>query len=239
MKRSTPVIFLPAALSLTAFVCVAARAEPPAPEAAKPANGRIGELLPKSLGGKVCYTGQFSKRTVEIEDWSNPKQVPVPGLIQFGKQVMRPEPEKLADQEISSLTLLLAYDDRSSDYDWIYNFTLRAAPVQLQKELLAAGECPWYEKDKVIGGVLVKADKSRLGCGIDCDGGLMAVVRDPSSDELLLSFDGSSGLRMSAGCGGGGSYRVGTGEKDGEAAFLLKKADTAFCKPLEDWLESE
>jgi hypothetical protein len=236
MKRSKPTRLPYGALCFAALFWVAGRAEPATSEA----GTMIGPLLPKALGEKVCYAGTYSKQAIDIEDWSHTKNVPVPGLIQFGEQVMRPEPETLPSQEISSLTLLLDYDDRTAGYDWIYNFTLRAEPAQWSSKLFGAGECPWYAKDRAEWNAETqKANEGYLHCGIDCDGGEMTVERVPGTGDLLLRFDGMSGLRMSAGCGGGGTYRLGTAKKDGDTAFLLNKADTSTCKPLEDWLESQ
>jgi hypothetical protein len=122
---------------------------------------------------------------------------------------------------VRSLTLQLVHDSRKADYDWIYNFRI-AAEVDGLGTLYAAGECPWY----------VRSNTSGIGCGIDCDGGSFGVDRVPGAQALWLSIDPSLGLRMKAGCGGRGAYRVkpaGSG-----AVFRLQQAPPAACRALEE-----
>jgi len=51
---------------------------------------------------------------------------------------------------VRSFTLQLVYDTREADYDWIHNFRL-LAEVEGVGTMYAAGECPWYAKDKLYG----------------------------------------------------------------------------------------
>lgn len=220
--------------SLVLLIAGAAFADPaPTP----PADDRISDLLPPDVAQSRCYSGTFSGQSVELQDWSDPGLEPVPGVFQFGKQVMRPKPETLPAEEIASLTLRLIHDDRKADYDWIYNFILLAEMRDGSRKMFGAGECPWYATPQTgSDGETSSPNTIGLACYIDCDGGGMALRRVSGQSALELYFYGHGiGLRMSAGCGGGGSYRIGTGETDQETAFRIEPAEDARCKPLVDW----
>ena len=77
----------------------------------------------------------------------------------------------------------------TSDYDWIYNFRL-AAEVEGVGTMFAAGECPWYAKDKVWGPDKrqISGNTTDLFCYIDCDGGgfnLDRVARNPCAPDVV------------------------------------------------------
>lgn len=197
----------------------------------------IKPMLPESVGKAVCFSGTFSDRTLELEDWSRPESEPVRGLFQSGKPVMRPVPARKPGQRVTALTLSLTYDDRKSDYDWIYDFLLMATLDDGELVLFASGECPWYDKDQSLDtGGIHPGNADKLGCYIDCDGGGMGVRRLAGTTSLDFRFWGDGfGLRMSAGCGGHGSYRLGTGENDDDVPFLLAPAEADKCAPLVNW----
>src|SRR4029079_9800263 len=84
---------------------------------------------------------------------------------------MRPVPSLMKDMSVRSFTLQLVYDTREADYDWIHNFRL-LAEVEGVGTMYAAGECPWYAKDKIYGSDKqeIRGNTAGLLCYIDCDG---------------------------------------------------------------------
>lgn len=220
------------------YVVPPAVADPGHPEAK---SAVIKPLLPQSAGQAVCFSGTFPDKSLDMEDWSHTTLEVVPGVLQFGEPVMRPVPRHLPGQKVTGLTLSLTYDDRSSDYDWIYNFRLMATLDDGRPVLFASGECPWYDKTKTVEDRgEVKGNTDHLGCYIDCDGGGMGMTRISGTTGLDLRFWGDGlGLRMSAGCGGRGSYRLGTGDADDDVPFHLAPAGAAQCAPLEAWANED
>ena len=101
--------------------------------------------------------------------------------------------------------------------------------------MYAAGECPWYAKDKVYGWDKREITGSTTGmlCYIDCDGGFFDVDRIAGAPALTMSFDAVHGLKMKGGCGGGGIYRIKATSSSG-IAFRLQTASAEACKPLEE-----
>jgi hypothetical protein len=231
------------------FVSMAVGAMEPAAAKESPAanmgpDGMVKDLLAQHVGGAVCFTGSFAGRAVNVWDYSKAKQVPVPGLFQFGKQVTRPEPAVSVNQEVMSLTLLLSRDGRKHEsWDEMHDFRLKITLKDWGGALYSAGECPWSAADKPAEGT--KANTSTLYCGVDCDGGGMEVERVAGTGEVVFRFHASSGgLRMSAGGCGYGQLHLGGEAKPFDAedrraeqhpvAFRLtampKKACRAFRK---------
>jgi hypothetical protein len=101
--------------------------------------------------------------------------------------------------------------------------------------MFAAGECPWYAKDKVWGWDKrqITGNTTDLYCYIDCDGGGFSLDRAPATPALLMSFDPSIGLKMKGGCGGGGIYRIKPATSG--VTFRLQTASAETCRPLEEW----
>lgn len=198
---------------------------------------QIAKLLPQAEPDFVCFTGTFSKRSMDLEDWGRSQLQPTGRLSPDGKPIMRNVPVREDNIGVRSFTLRLDYDDRKADYDWIYNFRL-LAHMDKMDPLHAVGECPWYEKDFFDAQTKwgMRATTSTLYCGIDCDGGMMHVSRIPGTRAVHLSFDRQIGLRMKKGCGGGGStYRVLANDTGGD--FRLEPAPKTACanlKPGED-----
>ncbi len=116
--------------------------------------------------------------------------------------------DKETDIPVSAMTLRLDYDARKSDYDWIYNFTLRADTGK--GRLTARGECPWYENEHIATRFgAIPFGTFTLACGIDCDGGLIDVSRATGTSDVTVDFGRRIGLTMKKGCGGeGGRLRV-------------------------------
>jgi hypothetical protein len=194
----------------------------------------IAPLLPQQDGESVCLTGSFTSQVMNVEDWSKAKMEPTKHLSPDGKPYMRPVPPVMKDKSVRAFTLQLVYDTRTSDYDWIYNFRL-AADVEGVGTMFAAGECPWYAKDKVWGWDKrqITGNTTDLYCYIDCDGGGFSLDRAPATPALLMSFDPSIGLKMKGGCGGGGIYRIKPATSG--VTFRLQTASAETCRPLEEW----
>src|SRR5262245_58972060 len=98
----------------------AATLSPPADDA------MIGRLLPQSEGRSACFRGTFTDQAMDIEDWSRTRSEPAGTFMPDGQPYMRPVPAVAEGVAIRSFTLQLAYDSRTADYDWIYNFRLLA-----------------------------------------------------------------------------------------------------------------
>jgi hypothetical protein len=197
--------------------------------AARP-NALIAPLLPHARGETACFAGTFSGQSMDVEDWSKARLVPLDRLSPDGKPYMRNEPPVLKGRQIKSFTLQLLYDDRKSDYDWIYNFRL-VAHIEDIGETYAAGECPWFAGGTAAGRQY-RLNVTELVCGIDCDGGGFELERVAGTDALAMQFDPRIGLRMKGGCGGGGAYSLRAAGKP--AVFRLEKAAPATCRHLED-----
>jgi hypothetical protein len=198
------------------------------------ASALIAPLLPQSEGQSACFSGSFTRQVMDVEDWAKAKTEPTKHLSPDGKPYMRPVPPVMKDKPIRSFTLQLVYDTRQADYDWIYNFRL-AAEVDGVGTLFAAGECPWYAKDKVWGldKREITGNTTDLFCYIDCDGGGFNLDRAPAAPVLVMSFDPRIGLKMKGGCGGGGIYRIKPASSG--LTFRLQTASAEACRPLEEW----
>jgi hypothetical protein len=202
----------------------------------------IKELLGAKVGETVCFAGTFKDRKINLWDYAKARQVPVPGLFQFGKPVTRAEPAVYVDRELLSLTILIARGDRKHEsYDEIHDFRLKATLRGWPGALYSAGECPWRASDRPMAGTSDgdKANAAVLYCGVSCDGGGLEVERVGTSHDVLFRFHVSGGgLRMSGGCSLG-QLRLGgraepfasdAGDTRGEPAPLrLTQMSNADC----------
>jgi hypothetical protein len=206
----------------------AATLSPPA------ADALIGRLLPQSEGRSACFHGTFTDGAMDIEDWSRTRSEPAGTFMPDGRPYMRPVPAAAKAVPIRSFTLQLTYDSRTADYDWIYNFRL-LAEAEGVGTMYAAGECPWYARDKVYGWDKqeIAPSTTRMLCYIDCDGGFFDVERIAGAPAVTMAFDAVHGLRMKGGCGGGGIYRIKAASSSG-IVFRLQTASAETCKPLEE-----
>jgi hypothetical protein len=198
------------------------------------ASALIAPLLPQAEGQSVCLTGSFTDRVMDVEDWSKAKLEPTKNLSPDGKPYMRPVPSLMKDMSVRSFTLQLVYDTREADYDWIHNFRL-LAEVEGVGTMYAAGECPWYAKDKIYGSDKqeIRGNTAGLLCYIDCDGGGFGLERVAGASAMSMTFDPRIGLKMKGGCGGGGIYRIKPVTSD--ITFRLQTTTAEACKPLEEW----
>jgi hypothetical protein len=73
-----------------------------------------------------------------------------------------------------------------------------------------------------------------LHCGIECDGGLMSLVRVKGVRAISFTVDPRRHLRLSAGCDSKGRSLTLSGHDAGIALDLVP-ADAAACRPLERW----
>jgi hypothetical protein len=153
------------------------------------ASALIAPLLPQAEGQSVCLTGSFTDRVMDVEDWSKAKLEPTKNLSPDGKPYMRPVPSLMKDMSVRSFTLQLVYDTREADYDWIHNFRL-LAEVEGVGTMYAAGECPWYAKDKIYGSDKqeIRGNTAGLLCYIDCDGGGFGLERVAGASAMSMTF---------------------------------------------------
>ena len=197
-----------------------------------PENALIAPLLPVGEHQSACFRGDFEGLRMNVEDWSKARLEPTTKLSPDGQPYMRPVPPVLKDQAIRSFTLQLVHDTRTADYDWIYNFRL-LAQVEGVGTMFAAGECPWYAKDKVWNNSQITGNTTDLFCYIDCDGGGFDVERVAGAPALTITFDPRIGLKMKGGCGGGWLDRIKPATSG--IFFRLQTASTKTCEPLEEW----
>ena len=177
-----------------------------------PPDALIKSVLAPKIGDAVCFAGTFEGQKVNVWDYAKAKPVPVPGVFQFGKQVMRPEPHVYVDQALTAMTLLVGRDEREHEtWDEMHDFTMSISLQGWPGTLDASGECPFRLSDKAIEGSsdIVARNTTTLYCGIDRDGGGMEVERVAGTSDVVFRFNPrSGGLRMSGGCSPG-SYHVG------------------------------
>lgn len=202
---------LVSALSLTMALTAAPVAANQRAHVVQTRDQLIKPLLATKVGNAVCFSGTFKGAKVNVWDYSKSKLVPVPGLIQFGEPVMRPEPHVYVGQELRSMVLVLEHD-RHEDWDEMHDFRLQITLKDWKAPLQAAGECPLRLRTRPNpgdGGPTV-VNTTALWCGIDCDGGAIEVERVPGKGDVTFRFDASvGGLRMSQGCSDSEDYRVG------------------------------
>jgi hypothetical protein len=239
-------LMVAAALSVTP-----AFAEAPQ-QSSLPPDALIKSVLAKKAGDAVCFAGTFDGQKVNVWDYDKGKPVPVPGVFQFGKQVMRPEPYVYVDQPLTAMTLLVGRDEREHEtWDEMHDFTMSISLRGWPDKLQAAGECPFRLTDKPIEGSsdVAARNTTTLYCGIDCDGGGMEVERVAGTSDVVFRFNPQSGgLRMSGGCSPG-SYHVGGDakpfdEKERAARkpppdFRLSRIPDAECDAFRKSFKSE
>lgn len=182
-----------------------------------PPSLHIHDLLPREADETICFTGSFKGHKVNVWDFSKAKQVPVPGLFEFGKQVTRTEPAISTGQEVSSLTVLVRRSSlEQKPGDELHGFRLKVTLKSRREPLYSAGECLW----KALDGNNRDAqtvNPAVLNCYIECDGGGMQLERVGSGTDVLFRFmKEAGGLRMSGGCSKG-DYHLGGEAKPYEA----------------------
>src|SRR5262249_26771442 len=150
------------------------------------AHDLINALLAPKVGDTVCFSGIFQGLKVNIWDYSNVKQVPVPKLFRFGEQVTRPEPYVHVDQELTAMTLLLKHSEREVQYEphastqeETHDFQLTISLQGWSAALQAAGECS-------VSRQFVDRAGATLHCAIDCDGGGMEVERVAGTRNVVF-----------------------------------------------------
>jgi len=231
-------------------IWLALLAAPPLASAGEGA-GQVRDVLPAwRQGASACYQGAFNAATIEVEDWRHTRPLAVPGLVRDGEQVMRLQPEILRDRSVRRVTLQLTYDNhQASDHERAFGFGIAIELEGWEEPLFATGDCPYRDVPRMHDGYDVPATTTTLYCGIDCDGGGMAVDRVAGSRDVAVVFEGGpTGMRMSAGCTEG-HFRVGgTHASDGsvlpreagvETRLRLHRAPHSACKPIDRWWATE
>lgn len=170
-------------------------------------------LPPHRVGAAMCMEGRFQGKAVDVEDWGKTTSEPVPGLVQFGKQVTRPVPEIRPDQTVTDVRLRLVQERPTfSGEDRHYGFQLLLRLAGWPEPLLAAGDCSYTSHHRKGDTDASEPTTTTLHCGIDCDGGGIEVARAGVSRQLDFAFS-EFGLRMSGGCSHG-HYRIETIRRD-------------------------
>src|SRR5262249_5701125 len=129
-------------------------------------------------------------------------------------------------------------DSDAPGYDRLYTFTLAVQLTDRTDPLYAAGSCEWRNhdfktKDRVVH---VARTTTELDCGIECDGGGLAVERVRGTRALALRLAPHQRLRMSGPCSGG--FVVFNGRDEGRE-FRLMPTAARTCRPLKRWLSAQ
>jgi hypothetical protein len=132
--------------------------------------------------------------------------------------------KKHPKQKVTALLFRLEYHRHDPDPPHYpqgqrnYYFRMAAKLKGQPKTLYAAGEC-------------VPGGKS-IGCGVECDGGGVAVERDAKGEAIIIRLEDR--IRMTLGCDGDDEASTVdlTGGAD-DKVFRLAKADLATCRPVD------
>jgi hypothetical protein len=195
----------------------------------------IATLIPAAPGKKACFAGTFRSVPLDTERYGTGSAPNQPVRIIY------------TTHKVQSVVLRLEYDRTSPPrptakddpgYDRRYMFALSARFAGRVKLQLAAGDCPWHDRDKEFetqrGTFHLSRNTTGLHCGIDCDGGSMSLVRVPGTSALTFRIDPRRHLRLTAPCGDDDKSLVLSG-RDAGIALRLEPAAASACRALERW----
>ena len=143
--------------------------------------------------------------------------------------------KKHPKQKVTDMVFFLRYSAFSEEeraltfsgqhgHDFRYDFTLAAKLRGDAETLYASGEC---------------GSTSRIGCGVECDGG--GVELDPKAHEtgaLLVRLDRDySFIRMTPGCGDGEEDAVTLEAGADDKVFKLTKSPLMLCRSMQENLD--
>ena len=186
-------------------------------------------VLSLTLACLAALTGEVLAQAIEPGKEGELANVlaPKPGArICYGRSYDAAHLKAHPRQTVTDMQFRLTYyahepDESYKEGQRNYYFELRAKLRGAQKWNEAFGECSAAADGSIV-------------CGVDCDGGGVAVKRrDP--DRLLVYFDEIARIRM-AGCDGddeGDGVELTPGADDKE--FLLGKLGDAECPAYDDW----
>ena len=126
-------------------------------------------------------------------------------------------------QKVTALLLRLEYHRHDPDPPHYpqgqrnYYFRMAAKVKGQQKTLHASGEC-------------VKGENA-IGCGVECDGGGVAVERAPKGDAIIIRLDDR--IRMTRGCDGDEDNTIDLTPGADDKSFRLDKVGLAACAALD------
>ena len=152
---------------------------------------------------------------------------PVPGRkVCFARTYDARHLRAHAKQKVTALLFQIRYYRHEPDQYYPqgqrnYYFDMAAKVKGRSKTLYTSGECVPHENG--------------IGCGVDCDGGGVAIKRDDKSGGLLVSFpEARSRIRMKIGCDGDDEENTvdltpGVDDK----IFRLDTADLRACRALD------
>ena len=157
----------------------------------------IRDLLAQKPKEAVCFSGKFTGHKVNVWDSFKMKQVPEPGAVVNGKQVMRPEPTVYVNQDVRELTLLISREETGSDQrEELHGFWLKVSMRGWRGPLYAMGNCRLRGADEPLQapGAVAAANTPPLRCAVPCDGGSMVVKRVAGTRQVVFRFE--TGLRV-------------------------------------------
>jgi hypothetical protein len=170
------------------------------PKPVGPDYVKLKALLPAGPDAALCFA-----RAYDAEHLRKHPQQEVTELILFIRYITLDEDE----------ATLVATDDGGTMKQYFdYDFTLAAKVKGRSETLYASGDC---------------ASAEGIGCGVDCDGGGIAlepIAGNP--DELVVRLER---IRMTLGCGEGEEVELEGGADD--KVFKLAKAPRLICEAMQ------
>lgn len=135
---------------------------------------------------------------------------------------------KHPDQKVEAMKFTLEYDEIEPNEDWVdghkaYYFELQAKLRGKPGRARAVGDC-FFTPDKVI------------FCGIECDGGGVAVSRAKNGEDLFIDLERSGYIRMTYSCGvdDGQEETINLEPEPDDRNFLLQPLPVSQCAPFWD-----
>jgi hypothetical protein len=161
---------------------------------------KLKALLPPGPDAQACYVRTYDPDHLK----QHPKQK-VTELILSLRYVTLSEDE----------ATLIAKDDGGTEKQYFrYDFTLAAKVKDRTGTLYASGDC---------------ASAEGIGCGVDCDGGGIAIEPMAGQDDAILVR--LERIRMTLGCGEGEEVELEGGADD--KVFKLTKAPRPICDSMQ------
>jgi len=187
-------------MAALAFGCCSLLADPAMPEYRGPDYFKLKALLPPGPDAALCFARSYGAEHLS----QHPKQK-VTELILSLRYVALGEDEA---------TLVAKQDGGTEKQYFRYDFTLAAKVKDRGPTLYASGDC---------------ASAEGIGCGVDCDGGGIAIEPVPGRDDAILVR--LERIRMTLGCGEGEAVDL-EGDAD-DKLFKLTKAPRPICDSMQ------
>ncbi len=200
---------------------------------AEDAHASINGIIPQQPGKTACFAGSFDNIRLDSVEWIPPTSGQGPSTAVYHEH--RPNAFVLQLEYERARPLADAKD--YPGYDRRYEFLLLARLRDRRGPLYAAGECRWLNHDFVSadGKLRIDHNTTQLYCGIECDGGGMALERINDKDALVLRIAANHELRMTPPCGGE-DKSIAFAARDTAKEFALAARAPAACRPLQRWI---